>query len=137
MKLVRLVLFLVLSPRIQERGGGETMVLTAVEAATVGSKPPAAFGVRSYTGERHDLGASAPLSTRASLMDFSGAGGSAKMPTLVKLVRPKSTLIEELSSFYSSSAAEPSVRLLVFMSVSTSGSMARCGYWAVCRSHAC
>ena len=36
-----------------QRGGGENMVLIAVEVVPVGSKPSAAVGVRISTGERH------------------------------------------------------------------------------------
>ena len=49
------------------------MVLVAVEAVTTGSKPPAASGVRIFTDERQCLGVSAPLLTKASLINFSGA----------------------------------------------------------------
>ena len=47
------------------------------------------------------------------------------MPNLVKLVGPPSTLAEELSPFITRSAAKtPSVRLQVFLSGSTSASVA-------------
>ena len=41
MKFVRLILFLVLSPRVQEKDSGEKMVLIAIEAVLASSKPPA------------------------------------------------------------------------------------------------
>ena len=71
------------------------MVLIAVAAVSVGSKPPAAVGVRISTGERHSFSASPPLSTRASSLNIQRAGDSAIMPKLVKLVGPSSTLAEE------------------------------------------
>ena len=45
------------------------MVFIAVEVLPVGSKPPAAIGERISKGERHDLGAAAPLSIRASSLE--------------------------------------------------------------------
>ena len=45
------------------------MVLVAVEVVPVGSKPPAAVGVRISKGERHDFGASTSLPTRASSLE--------------------------------------------------------------------
>ena len=86
MKFIRLFPFLVLSPRVQEGKGQENTIVTAVEAVPVGSKPPAAVGVRISTGERHGFGASAPFSTRA-------------LSKLVKLVEPFSTLTEKLLPF--------------------------------------
>ena len=53
-----MVLFLVLSSRVQEEGGGEKIIPIAVEAAAVGSKPPAVVVVRISPGERHTFGAS-------------------------------------------------------------------------------
>ena len=42
------------------------MILGAVEAVPAGSKPLPAASARIFTGDRHDFGAAAPLSTRAS-----------------------------------------------------------------------
>ena len=42
LKFIRLVLFLHLSPKVHEGGGGENTVFNAVEAAPAGSEPPAA-----------------------------------------------------------------------------------------------
>ena len=60
---------MVLSSRIQEDGGWEKVVLIAVKAMPADSKSLAAVGVRISTGKRHDLGASAPLSIKASPTD--------------------------------------------------------------------
>ena len=65
-----------------QRGGGGDMVLIAVETVPVGSKPPAAVGVRISKGRIHDFGASAPLSTRASSLQ-GRAEGSAIMPNII------------------------------------------------------
>ena len=62
------------------------MVLVAVEAMPAGSKPPAAVGERISNGERHDFGAAAPFSTKASSLQ-GGAGGSAFTPKLVRAHR--------------------------------------------------
>ena len=100
------------------------MVLIVVEAVPAGSKPPAADGsMRTSTGGKCGFGTSAPSLTRASLVHFSGAikRGSAIMPTLVKLVRPSSTIIaEELSPLFTRSAAASSVRFRIFLYVATS-----------------
>ena len=50
------------------------MVFVAVEVSPVGSKPPAAVVVRISKGGRHNLGAAAPLSTRASSLGQRSAG---------------------------------------------------------------
>ena len=42
LKFVRLVLFLHLSPRVQEGGGGENMLFNPVKAMSTGSELPAA-----------------------------------------------------------------------------------------------
>ena len=42
------------------------MVLIAVKVVPAGSEPSAAVDVRTPKGQRHDFGAAAPLSTRAS-----------------------------------------------------------------------
>ena len=75
------------------------MFLIAVEAVLMGSKPPAAAGVRISPSERHSFGASALLSTRALSLNIRKAGGSAFMPKLIKLVGPLATGAEELSPF--------------------------------------
>ena len=51
------------------------MVLVTIEASTVGSKPPAAVGERISKGGIHDLGAAAPLATRASSLEQGSVGG--------------------------------------------------------------
>ena len=51
------------------------MILFAVEAVLVGSKPPVAVSVRFFTGERHGFGTAAPLLTMASSLQ-GRAGGS-------------------------------------------------------------
>ena len=65
-----------------QRGGGGKITPIAVEAV------PVTVDVRISADERHGFGASASLSTRASSIDISGAGGSAVMLKLVKLVGP-------------------------------------------------
>ena len=50
LKFILLVLFLVLSPRVQKGGSRGKMVLIATEAVPAGSKPLAAVGVRISTG---------------------------------------------------------------------------------------
>ena len=92
------------------------MVLIAVEAVPVGSKPPAVVGVQIFTGERHGFDASAPLSTRASSLQRR-AGGSAIIPKLVKLVESPSTLTEELPPFFTRSAADAPSRALASLIV--------------------
>ena len=122
-----------MSPNVQEESDRESIILIAVEAVPAGSKPPAAVGVRISTGEIHGFGASAPLSTRASPTDSSGAGGSAIMLKLAKLVGSPSTLAEELSPFMTRSAAEaPYVCLQIFLSGSMSASVAKRGGRASC-----
>ena len=92
---VVVVSFLVISPRLQERGGGGKMALIVMKAVLRSSKPPAVDD--SVRTSRCGFGASAPSLTRASLMHYSAAGGSAVLPKLVKLVGPSSSLAEELS----------------------------------------
>ena len=90
------------------------MVLITVEAVPIGSKPAAVDGsMRTSRGGRCGFDASAPSLTRASPMHFSGAikRGSVIMSKLVKLVGPLSPLAEELSPFFTRSAAAPYVRL--------------------------
>ena len=52
------------------------MVVVAVEAVPVRSKPPVAVGVRISKGERHGFGAVAPLPTRVSSHERRRAEGS-------------------------------------------------------------
>ena len=61
--------------RHQEKSDQENVALIAVQAVLAGSKPTAAVDVRISTGERHDFGATAPLSTRASCLVQGRAGG--------------------------------------------------------------
>ena len=101
------------SSRLQETRGRGKIVLTAVEAGQVGSKPPAAVGVRISTGERHGFGASVLLLSRASSLSIGRAGGLAIMPKLVKLVGPSLTLLaEELFPFFARSARISVLRTL-------------------------
>ena len=73
------------------------MIFVAVEVLPVGSKPPAAFGVRISKGERHDFGAAAPFSTKTSSLQ-GRAEGSAFTPKLVERFGPGWTLfVEQLS----------------------------------------
>ena len=75
---VLLPLFLVVSPRVQDRSGKGNMVFIVVEAVLASSKPPPADdGMRTSSSGRYGFGASAPLLMRAPPMYFSGAGGSA------------------------------------------------------------
>ena len=67
------------------KGSWLKMVLVAVEASSVGRKPPAAVGERISEDGRHDLGDAAPFSTRTSSLQ-GRVGGSGIMPTLVELV---------------------------------------------------
>ena len=56
------------------------------------SKPPVAVGERISKGERHDLGAAAPLLTRASYLEQGRAGGPVESPPkLVEHIRSGST----------------------------------------------
>ena len=121
MNFVRPVLPLVFSPKLQERGGGGTMILIDVETIPAGIKPPAADNSMCiFTGEKWDFGVSVHLFTTASPMHFSGAKrGSAIMPKLGKHVGPSMTLAEELSQCVARSVAAPFARLRVFVSVST------------------
>ena len=61
------------------------MIFIAVDVSPVGSKPLAAVVVRISKGGRHDLGAAAPLSTRAFSLEPGGAGGPVQSsPKLVE-----------------------------------------------------
>ena len=51
------------------------MISVAVEVSLAESKPPVANGERISKGERHDLGAAAPLSTGASFLEQGSARG--------------------------------------------------------------
>ena len=114
---------------IQGRGGKGKIVLIAVEAIPAGSKPSAADdSMRTSIVGRCGFDASATLLTRASPMHFLEARGSAFMPKLVKLIGPSSTLAEKLSPFFTQSAGAPSVRLRVFIYISTAASVARRGW---------
>ena len=58
----------------------------------MGSKPPAAVGERISKGERRDLGAAAPLPTRASSLEQGRAGSPMESsPKLVELFGSGST----------------------------------------------
>ena len=122
---------ILVSQMIQERGSRRKVALIVVAAMPMGSKLPASdVSIRTSTCGRCSFDASVLLLTRASPVHFSGAKkrGSAIMPKVVKLVRPSSTLAEELSPCFAQSAAVPSVRLRVFLSIFTSASLARRGY---------
>ena len=104
------------------------MVLIVVEVVLASSEPPAADdNTRTSLGGRYAFGASAPSLTRALPTHFPGAGDSTMLPKLVILVGPSSSRAQEVSPYLSPSAAAPSVRLQVFVSVSTSASVARRG----------
>ena len=88
------------------------MVLVAVEVLPVGSKPPAAAGVRISKDGRHDLEAAARFSTTTSSLQ-GRVGGSAFMPKLVEVIfGPESTRqTEKLSpSIACTVVVAPSVR---------------------------
>ena len=137
-KFVRSIIFLVSSPRLQEKSCRGKMALIAVEAVPAGGEPLAAVGVSISAGERHGFGASAPLSTRASSMDlflffrnrrFSYHPEAGQIRRVV--IDPRRGAI--LSPFITRSAAEaPSVRLRVFVSGFTSASVSRHGCRASC-----
>ena len=78
-----------------QRVGWSKVVLVAVEVLTVGSKPPAAVGVRISKGERHYFGAVAPFSTKPSSLK-GRAGGSTFTPKVVELFGPSWTLFAEI-----------------------------------------
>ena len=87
------------------------MVLVAVVTMSSGSKPPAAVGERISKGERHDLDAAAPFSTKTSSLQ-ERAGGSTFTPKLVEHIGSGSTrLAEKLYPCIACTAvAAPSVR---------------------------
>ena len=75
------VLKTVSSVRPTQRIEWSKVVLVAVEVSPVGSKPPVAVVVRIFNGERHDLGAAAPLPTRASSPEQRRARGPVESPS--------------------------------------------------------
>ena len=89
------------------------MVIVAIEASPVGSKPPAAVGERISKNGRQNLGAAAPLSTRAFYPEQGGAGGPVQSsPKLVEHIGSGSTRsAEQLSPCIAcTTVAAPSVR---------------------------
>ena len=99
------------------------------------SKPPTADIVRISKGERHDLGAAAPLSTRATSLEQGSAGGPLQSsPNLVDHIGSGSTrLAEQLSPcIVCATVAALSVRSRVLVSAGPSVSMARRGCRASC-----
>ena len=105
------------------------MVIVAVEALPVGSKPPAAVSVRISTGEKHVFGAPAPLSTRVSSLEQGRVVGPMKSsPKLVICIWSGLTwFAKELFKLIVRSAATSSIRLRVLVSDGTSAFMARRG----------
>ena len=95
------------------------VVLIALEAVLVESKPPMAARVRISEGERYGLDAAAPLSTRASFLEQGRAGCPVESsPKLVRRIGSVSTCAEELYPLITrSAAAAPSVRLRVLVYV--------------------
>ena len=80
------VLEFVSSVEQNQRGSWWKVVLVAVVAMPAGSKPPAAVELI-FKGERHDLGAAVPFSTKMSSLQ-----GRARGPTFTpKLVEHSST----------------------------------------------
>ena len=68
----------------------------AVKVSPVGIKPPAAVVMHISKGERHDLGAAAPMPTKASPPEQGRAGRSVESPPkLVKHVGSGSTRFAE------------------------------------------
>ena len=63
------------------------MILVAIEASPVGSKPPAAAGECISKDGRHDLGAAAPFSNAASSLQ-GRAGDSPITPKQVEIFGP-------------------------------------------------
>ena len=90
------VLKIVSSVRQNQRVEWSKVVLVAVKASPVGSKPPTAVGEHISKGERHDLGAAAPLPTRALSLEQGGAGGPVESPRkLVEHIGSGSTRFAE------------------------------------------
>ena len=78
------------------------MVLVAVEASPVGTKPTVADGKRISKNGRHDLGAQARLSIRAFFPEQRGAGGP---------VQSSPELVEHIGSGSTQSAEQLSPRI--------------------------
>ena len=99
--------------RLQEKNGRGKMAPIVAEALPAWSKPPVTVRVRISTGERHGLGTTALLSTRASSLEQGRAGGPVEYsPKLVRRIGSVSTCAEELSPLITcSAAAVPSVHL--------------------------
>ena len=114
--------------RQDPRGSCWKMVIVAVEVLQAGSKQLVVVSVRISTGERHNFGAAALMSTITSFL-WGKAGGSAFKSKLVEIFGPVWTFLAEqlLPHFAWTTAAAPSVRLRVFLSVVMSASMARRG----------
>ena len=68
------------SVRQSQRVEWSKVVFVVVEVSPAGSKPPPAIGERISKGERHDLGAAAPLPTRVSPPEQGRAGGPVESP---------------------------------------------------------
>ena len=103
------------------------MILGVVEAVLASSEPPAGVDMCISSSEKHSLGASVPSPTRASSLHIGRAEGSVllSLPNLVWRIGSRSTFAEEVSTRFTRFSAVPSVRLLVFMYVSTSAPVAR------------
>ena len=128
------VLKFVSSVRQNQTVGWSKVVFVAVEVSPAGSKPPAAIGESISKGERHDLGAAAPFSTKTSSLQ-GRARGSAFTSKLVEVIfGPGSTwLAEKLSPCIAcNTVATPSVRSRFFVSASPSASLVRRGCRASC-----
>ena len=103
------------------------MILVAVEAVPLGAKPPDAVHVHISVGERHDFGATAPLSTRTLSLEHGRAGGPIwSSPKLIRRIGSVSTYAEELPALITRSAAPAaSMRLRVLVSGGTPAFMAK------------
>ena len=81
------------------------MVLSAIDAEPVFSRPPASVGVRISTGERRGFGPSVPSSTRASLHYARSEGSvNSSSPKLVQLIGSSLTRADEKSLNFLSAA---------------------------------
>ena len=104
------------------------MALIVVEAVPVSRKPPMVVVVRISPGERHGFHALAPSSPGTSYLHIGNAAGLVESsPKLVRRIGSRSTRAEEVSPCFARSAAAPSTRLRVFVSVVTSTSVVRRG----------
>ena len=111
------------------------VVFVAVEVSPAESKPPAAVGERISKGEIHDLGATAPLSTRAFFLEQGSAGGPVKSsPKLVELIGSIRLAQQRSPCIACTAVAVPSVCSRVSVSAYPSASMARRGCQASCSS---